>query len=88
MIKALLAVKQSKKSDFRYNTGDAKVPWDAVAVKPDAGLVLDVVRFLIGPGAEQVFFEHYTHLSLYGLSDDAINYRVESVIQTARELKA
>jgi perosamine synthetase len=41
---------QSEKSDFRYNTGDAKVPWDAVAVKPDTSLVMDVVRFLIGPG--------------------------------------
>ena len=45
-------MKQSEKSDFRYNTGDAKVPWDAVAVKPDTSLVMDVVRFLIGPGAD------------------------------------
>jgi perosamine synthetase len=43
---------QSEKSDFRYNTGDAKVPWDAVAVKPDLALVMDVVRFLIGPGPD------------------------------------
>ena len=45
-------MKQSEKSDFRYNTGDAKVPWDAVAVKPDPSLVMDVVRFLIGPGTD------------------------------------
>ena len=45
-------MKQSEKSDFRYNTGEAKVPWDAVAVKPDTSLVMDVVRFLIGPGAD------------------------------------
>jgi perosamine synthetase len=45
-------MKQSEKSDFRYNTGDAKVPWDAVAVKPDTSLVMDLVRFLIGPGAD------------------------------------
>jgi perosamine synthetase len=45
-------MKQSEKSDFRYNTGEAKVPWDAVAVKPDTNLVMDVVRFLIGPGAD------------------------------------
>ena len=45
-------MKQSEKSDFRYNTGDAKVPWDAVAVKPDTSLVMDVVRFLIGPGTD------------------------------------
>ena len=43
---------QSEKSDFRYNTGDARVPWDAVAVKPDTSLVMDLVRFLIGPGAD------------------------------------
>ena len=40
------------------------------------------------PRAEQIFFEHYTHLPLYGLSDQAINYLIESVIQTARELRA
>jgi perosamine synthetase len=40
---------QKDESDFRYNTGNAKVPWDAVAVKPDTSLVMDVVRFLIGP---------------------------------------
>jgi perosamine synthetase len=45
-------MKQTEKSDFRYNTGAAKVPWDAVAVKPDTSLVMDVVRFLIGPGAD------------------------------------
>jgi perosamine synthetase len=43
---------QREKSDFRYNTGDARVPWDAVAVKPDKDLVLDVIRFLVGPGAD------------------------------------
>lgn len=37
-------------SDFRYATGDAKVPWDAVAVKPDADLVMDAVRFLCTQG--------------------------------------
>ncbi len=41
---------QREKSDFRYNTGDARIPWDAVAVKPDVSLVAEVVRFLIGPG--------------------------------------
>ncbi len=47
---------QREKSDFRYNTGDAKVPWDAVAVKPDVSLVMDVVRFLIGPGADEAAY--------------------------------
>lgn len=43
---------QKEKSDFRYNTGDSKVPWDAVAVKPDAGLAMDLLRFLVTPGAD------------------------------------
>ncbi len=47
---------QREKSDFRYNTGDAKVPWDAVAVKPDVSLVMDVVRFLITPGADEAAY--------------------------------
>jgi len=47
----IMETKQTEKSDFRYNTGDANVPWDAVAVKPDTSLVMDVVRFLIGAGA-------------------------------------
>lgn len=41
-----------EKSDFRYDTGDSKVPWDAVAVKPDKSLVMDVVRFLIKEGSD------------------------------------
>ena len=41
---------QKEKSDFRYSTGDSKVPWDAVAVKPDVELIADIVRFLVGPG--------------------------------------
>lgn len=48
---------QKEKSDFRYNTGDAKVPWDAVAVKPDADLVADVLRFLVGPGNDSRAYE-------------------------------
>ncbi len=42
--------KQNETSDFRYNTGDSKVPWDAVAVKPDVGLAMDILRFLVTPG--------------------------------------
>ncbi|MBE2204612.1 MAG: DegT/DnrJ/EryC1/StrS family aminotransferase [Chthoniobacterales bacterium] len=39
-------------SDFRYNTGDSKVPWDAVAVKPDIGLTMDLLRFLVTAGED------------------------------------
>ena len=48
--------KQKESSDFRYNTGDSKVPWDAVAVKPDLGLAMDILRFLVTPGEDE---EHY-----------------------------
>lgn len=48
-----MAQQQKESSDFRYNTGEARVPWDAVAVKPDQSLVLDLVQFLIGPGEDR-----------------------------------
>lgn len=50
------STKQKESSDFRYNTGDSKVPWDAVAVKPDLGLAMDILRFLVTPGDDE---EHY-----------------------------
>ncbi len=43
---------KKEKSDFRYETGDARVPWDAVAVKPDKDLVLDILRFLVREGRD------------------------------------
>lgn len=43
---------QKEKSDFRYSTGDARVPWDAVAVKPDTGLIMDLLRFLVREGGD------------------------------------
>jgi dTDP-4-amino-4,6-dideoxygalactose transaminase len=49
---------QREKSDFRYSTGDARVPWDAVAVKPDKSLIADVIRFLVGPGADTHAYEN------------------------------
>lgn len=52
-----MAQEQKESSDFRYNTGEAKVPWDAVAVKPDRGLVKDLVQFLIGPGEDSARYE-------------------------------
>lgn len=48
---------QKEKSDFRYNTGNARVPWDAVAVKPDSGLAMDILRFLVTPGADLSAYE-------------------------------
>ena len=45
-------MREKRASDFRYDTGDTKVPWDAVAEKPDKELLMDMVRFLIGEGAD------------------------------------
>ena len=47
-----MSTKKSK-SDFRYSTGDAKVPWDAVGENYTAGDILRFVRFLMqGEGPE------------------------------------
>ena len=52
-----MASTQKEKSDFRYNTGDARVPWDAVAVKPDPELVKAVVRFLVQEGSDPAAYK-------------------------------
>jgi perosamine synthetase len=52
-----MSSKQKHASDFRYNTGNAAVPWDAVAVKPDQGLLMDVIRFLVQPGSDSAAYE-------------------------------
>jgi len=85
---------QKEKSDFRYNTGDAMVPWDAVAVKPDPVLALDILRFLAGPGentdaynralervkeAVQCLFEHGEPATKLSLGD-----RVKEVEEFAK----
>lgn len=49
---------EKPKSDFRYGTGEAKVPWDAVAVKPDRELLVDMVQFLVGPGDDRGSYDH------------------------------
>ncbi|MCC7300025.1 MAG: DegT/DnrJ/EryC1/StrS family aminotransferase [Verrucomicrobia bacterium] len=50
-------MKQKEKSDFRYNTGDSKVPWDAVGVKPDVDLSMDILRFLVTAGEDSAAYE-------------------------------
>lgn len=39
---------EKKASDFRYNTGDTKVPWPAVGENYNAADVMEVIRFLMG----------------------------------------
>lgn len=42
--------KKKSGSDFRYDTGEARVPWDAVGEKINSDDVLEIVRFLIPKG--------------------------------------
>ncbi len=44
---------KKKASDFRYNTGDTKVPWPAVGENYNAADLMEVIRFLMkGEGPE------------------------------------
>ena len=44
---------QKRASDFRYNTGDAKVPWAAVGENYNAKDLMEIVKFMMqGEGAE------------------------------------
>jgi len=43
---------KKKQGDFRYAAGDAKVPWHAVGECFTPGDVLEIVRFLMPPGAD------------------------------------
>ena len=44
--------RKSASSDFRYNTGDTKVPWAAVGENYNAADALEFVKFLMqGKGA-------------------------------------
>ena len=60
---------KKKASDFRYNTGDAKVPWAAVGENYNAKDLMEIIRFMMqGQGAEydetiQVIKENVEKLS-------------------------
>ncbi len=44
---------ENKPSDFRYDTGEKKVPWAAVGENYNAADVIDVIKFLIQRGDDQ-----------------------------------
>ena len=44
-------------SDFRYNTGDTKVPWAAVGENYNAADTLEFVKFLISPESQACWNE-------------------------------
>ena len=48
-----MAKPKKKASDFRYNTGETKVPWAAVGENYNAEDLMAIVRFMMkGEGAE------------------------------------
>lgn len=47
-------VKQKEKtSDFRYSTGESKVPWAAIGENINAEDVIEVLKFLIPAGEDE-----------------------------------
>ena len=43
----------SKSTDFRYNTGETRVPWPAVGEKYNKEDLMEVIKFMMnGEGAE------------------------------------
>lgn len=45
--------KKGRKSDFRYDTGETKVPWATVGESVNADDIMEVLKFLIPPGEEE-----------------------------------
>jgi dTDP-4-amino-4,6-dideoxygalactose transaminase len=44
---------ENKPSDFRYNTGETRVPWSSVGESYNASDVIDIVKFLFQKGDDQ-----------------------------------
>ena len=45
--------KKNVASDFRYDTGEAKIPWAAVGENIRENDIMDIVRFLIRPAERE-----------------------------------
>ena len=48
---------EKKKSDFRYATGDAAVPWAAIGEHVWREDLMNIVRLLVKPGSDQATFD-------------------------------
>lgn len=48
---------EKKKSDFRYATGDAAVPWAAIGEHVWREDLMNIVRLLVKPGSDQAIFD-------------------------------
>ncbi|HPO81963.1 MAG TPA: DegT/DnrJ/EryC1/StrS family aminotransferase, partial [bacterium] len=44
---------EKKVSDFRYNTGEARVPWAAVGENINGEDIMEIIKFLIPQGDEE-----------------------------------
>ena len=40
------------------------------------------------PNCEEVFYKRFTHLPLYGLSDEQIEYMADAVLESVAEMQA
>ncbi len=49
--------KKKAKSDFRYSTGETKVPWAAIGENVNADDISEIVKFLIPAGDDKVAYE-------------------------------
>lgn len=49
--------KKKQVADFRYDTGDTQIPWDAVGEKIDSGDIENMIEFLVQPaqGKEELY---------------------------------
>jgi len=49
--------KKKEKSDFRYSTGEAKVPWAAIGENVNADDISEIIKFLIPGGDDKVAYD-------------------------------
>jgi len=49
--------KESKKSDFRYETGDSRVPWAAVGESVNVNDIEAFIKFLVQPGEDYAAYQ-------------------------------
>lgn len=53
--------RKKAKSDFRYETGQAKVPWAAIGENINIDDILEIIKFLI-PGEDENYQEQFSHV--------------------------
>ena len=40
------------------------------------------------PNCEEVFYKRFTHLPLYGLSDEQLQYMADAVLESVKEMQS